>query len=138
MAPWECPLCRRSFGRRQQSHECEPAESIDSWFADRPPAWREIFDAIASHLAELGPVVVEAVSVGVLIKRSRTFLELRPKRGALSLSLLLSRAIEHDRVRRSIRTSARRVALFIDLHDVDDVDDQLRGWISESYFESPV
>jgi len=88
---WTCAECGRQFGRRNQSHECTPAFSLDEYFAARPPREREIFEVIAAHLEDMGEVRVEAVQVGILFKRSRTFAELRPRRDRVVLSVLLSR-----------------------------------------------
>ncbi|HLZ69592.1 MAG TPA: DUF5655 domain-containing protein [Dehalococcoidia bacterium] len=130
---WICPRCGRSFGRANRPHTCAPALSLDAYFAGRPPAQRRVFDAVAAHVRELDGVEIEAVSVGILIKASRTFAELRPRRDRLALSLLLGRMLDHPRVRRHVRAGARGVAHFIDLHDTEDVDDEVRGWLTEAY-----
>jgi hypothetical protein len=41
---------------------------VDGYFADRPPALRRIHDVVVRHLRKLGPLTVEAVGVGILIK----------------------------------------------------------------------
>jgi hypothetical protein len=137
MPPWTCPECDRSFGRRNQSHMCEPVTTVDAWFADRPPEFRRIHDAVVQHLESLGKIEVDPVEVGILIKRANTFAELRPKRGRLSLSVLLSRRLDHWRITRRIKTSGSRVAHFVDLQAAEDVDDDVREWLAESYFDSP-
>jgi hypothetical protein len=116
---------------------CAPAMSVDAWFAGRPEAYRRIYDAVIAHLETVGEVHVDAVDVGILIKRSRTFAELRPMRGRLALSLLLSRIVEHPRITRTVRTSTTRAAHRIDLRDAEDVDATVRAWLTESYISSP-
>src|SRR5207342_3353949 len=97
---------------------------------------RDAFDLIVDHLDSLGPVVIEAVQVGVLLKRSRTFAEIRPRRDGLVLSVLLSRRITDPRITRVIGTSAGRAAHFIPLRAPGDVDGRVLDWLSESYFAS--
>lgn len=133
---WTCPTCGRSFGRAKQSHGCAPAMSVDEYFAERPPVQWKIFDAVARHLAKLGPIIVDAVEVGILFKRARTFAELRPKRDRLSLAMLVSRKLEGPRVVRVIKTSAHRWACYVDLASPKDVDKEVRAWLSESYASS--
>jgi hypothetical protein len=135
--PWVCPACARSFGRRGQSHECAPAISLDAYFAARPPFERSICEAVTAHLESLGPLVVEAVDVGILFKRRRTFAELRPKRSSIALSLLVSREISHPRIARVLRASRERRACFVDLRSSAEVDETVRGWLTEAYFSSP-
>jgi hypothetical protein len=135
---WSCPRCERRFGRANQSHGCSPAGSVDWYFADRPPALRRIHDVVVRHLRKLGPLTVEAVRVGILIKRNRTFAELRPGRTGFRLSVLLPELVDDPRITRVIRTSAHRVAHFIPLRTAADVDRDVRRWLTEAYLSSPV
>jgi hypothetical protein len=54
------------------------------------------------------------------------------------LSILLSRRIRHPRIVKSWHGSGLRSAYFIDLFEPADVDDQIRDWLTEAYFTSPV
>jgi Domain of unknown function (DUF5655) len=137
MPAWTCPQCDRTFGRRNQSHTCVPSSTLDDYFAGRPPLQREICDAIIGHLRTLGPVNVDPVQVVVLFKRSSTFAEVRAKRDRLTLTFLLSRAVQSPRFARAVPTSANRTAYFVDLRHADDIDDELVDWLTESYFDSP-
>jgi hypothetical protein len=44
--------------------------ALDEYFSIGPPWERPIFEVIMAHLARLGPVPVEPVSVGIFIKKS--------------------------------------------------------------------
>lgn len=139
MTRWTCPRCAREFGHVNQSHMCAPAMSVGDYFADRPFGDREVFEAVMAHFDEIGPVLVEAVSVGILIKRAGTFVELRPRRGGLRLSFILSRQVEHPRIARTVRmsrTSPRR-AYGVNLAQPEDVDEVVKGWLTAAYFDSP-
>jgi hypothetical protein len=138
MNNWTCAECGRQFGRRNQSHTCAPAMSLEDYFAVGDPLERAIFDVVAEHLETLGPLNVEAVSVGLFFKRSRTFAELRPKRDRVELAVLLSSRVEHPRIARTIRTSGLRSAYFINLRAAHDVDEDVKGWLTEAYLSSPV
>jgi hypothetical protein len=138
MPTWTCPDCGRGFGRRNQSHGCAPGQSIDDYFADRPPALRRAFDAVARHLARTGDVRIDAVTACVMFKRSRTFAEVRARRDRLELGFLLSRVLEHPKITRTLRLSAHRTAHFVDLVRASDVDRDVRGWLAEAYACSPV
>jgi hypothetical protein len=111
--------------------------SVDEYFEERPVAQRRIFDAIAKHLRKLGPITIDAVEVGILFKKTRTFAELRPRRDRLVLALLVSRVIEHPRITKTLRTSAHRAACYVDLETPKDVDRTVREWLSEAYVSSP-
>jgi hypothetical protein len=133
MARWTCPRCDREFGRAHQSHTCLPGNSVEATFLARPPVQRAIYDAIVEHLESLGPFHVDAVSVGVFLKTDRKLAEVRPKSKWLQLSVYLPRTIHDDRVASTITLSAARTVHRIKLRDVADVDDQVRGWLTEAY-----
>jgi hypothetical protein len=109
--------------------------SVDAYFASRPPVEREIFDEVAAHLRSLGPVIVEPVHVGVFFKGKRTFVELRPKTKWMDLSFGLDRRIDHPRITRTTRTKTSRTYHGVRLVTPEDVDDLVRGWLTESYLE---
>lgn len=81
---------------------------------------------------------VEAVQVGILFKRARTFAELRPRRDRVVLSVLLSRRMEHARIVKTWHGSGQRSAYFVDLRDPTDVDEDVRDWLTEAYVSSPL
>jgi hypothetical protein len=130
---WTCPACDREFARAHQSHVCVPGGTVDESFAGRPPVQRAIYEAVADYLRTVGPFHVDAVMVGVFFKRERTFVEARPQARSLSLSLALPRRLDHPRVARRLPMPAGRVAHVVKLTAVEEVDDDLRGWLAEAY-----
>ena len=133
---WACERCGREFGRVGQGHVCVPAMSVDEYFASRPAYEREVFEAVAEHLRSLGPVTIEPVGVGILVKKGRTFVELRPMKQWVALSMILPRVVDHPRVTRVIRMSGGRAVNYVRLRGAEDVDDLVREWITESWVES--
>lgn len=113
--------------------------SVDEYFAARAAIDREIFDCVMVHFSEVGPVLAEAVSVGILFKQTRTFAELRPRRTGFGLSFILSRAIEDARITRTTRVSrtSHRRSYGVNIVRPEDVDDVVRSWLTEAYFDSP-
>ena len=130
---WECPRCDRRFGQANRPHVCAPAMAIDAYFVDAEPGDREIYEAVADALIECGPVEIEAVSVGILFKRSRTFVELRPRKRGMACSMILPHALESDRATRRIPLGRRGVANFVPLVSPDDVDGELCEWLAMAY-----
>ena len=80
----------------------------------------------------VGTIDVEAATVGILVKRRRTFVELRPKQKWVELSIMLTRPIDDPRVSRRIVVSRGRFAYFFRLRSAADVDDDLRELLTES------
>jgi hypothetical protein len=136
---WTCPECDRRFGRRNQSHECAPAMTLEDYFAaDGPPFERPIFDVVHAHLATLGPLHLEPVSVGLFFKRSRTFAELRPMTRWMKLSFILSRRVDDPRISRCLPVSGNRIYHETRLREPADVDEQVRGWLTDAYLSTPL
>ena len=136
---WRCPRCRRSFGHPNQSHVCAPALALDEYLVRQPAEHAVLYRAALARLAAVseGDLDVDPVNVGIMVKRARTFCELRPKRNGVELSFKLSREIADPRIRRVLRSSTHRIAYFVLLRSPEDVDDQLAGWLAESYLDSP-
>ena len=132
-AMWECPRCERRFGQANRPHVCAPAMAIDAYFVDAEPVDREIYEAVADVLIECGPVEIEAVSVGILFKRSRTFVELRPRKRGMACSMVLPNALESSRVTRRIQLGSRGVVNFVTLVSADEVDAEMCEWLAMSY-----
>jgi hypothetical protein len=135
---WTCPSCEREFGRANQSHVCVPAGTIDETFAPHRPEWRHIFDAVLTHLEELGPIHTDAVKVGVFLKTERTVAEVRPRARAVDLMLVLPRRIDDERIRRTLPRSADLVVNVVALTDAVEIDDQVRAWLTEAYHAAAI
>ncbi|MGE5827957.1 MAG: DUF5655 domain-containing protein [Micromonosporaceae bacterium] len=133
MGRWTCPRCDREFGRAHQSHVCVPGGTVEESFAGRPPVQREIYDALMAHLDTLGPVHVDAVKVGVFLRRTDKIAEVRPMARALKLWLGLPRRVDSPLVTQHLQGAAGRVWHAIRLTSPDQVDDELQAWLTEAY-----
>ena len=90
-----------------------------------------------AHLRTLGPVHVEPVSVGIFIKKSGSFIELRPMQKWVALSFVLPRRLQHPKIARKPFTAGNRTYHVVNLRGPEDVDDTVRGWLTESYLATP-
>ncbi|HET6949831.1 MAG TPA: hypothetical protein VFI47_05635, partial [Acidimicrobiales bacterium] len=122
MDGWTCPDCRRRFLRRGQVHECAPAMSLDDYLATAPAHEPPIVAAVLDHLHDLGPLHVEPVSVGILLKRAQSFAELRPMVRWEALSLKMPRRLDSHRIARRPDGPWH----VINLRRPEEVDDQVR------------
>jgi hypothetical protein len=101
---------------------------------------RAVYDAIMAHLLDLGPVHEDAVGVGVFLKRDHKLAEVRPRSRDVSLALYLPRRVNHPRISRVLGNSASRVVhlLLLLLREADDVDEQVRDWLTEAFLRASV
>jgi hypothetical protein len=73
------------------------------------------------------------VSVGIFLKRSKQFAQLRPKVRWVALSLALDHPVHDARVSSRTAVGGGRTWYSIRLAGPDDVDDRVRGWLTEAY-----
>jgi hypothetical protein len=128
---WTCPRCDRPFATRR-AHVCAPGLPIEYWLAERPDGQREAAAAIIELARGIDGVTVEAVSIGVLIKRQRSIVELRPKTKWLQLSVIARRPLAetaHARVSRVVEWGKDMTAYFVRLTTAADVDRSMRAWL---------
>lgn len=131
---WTCPHCDRSFGARR-GHVCVPGQPVEYWLAERPEGQRQAATAIIELARGIEGVTVEAVSVGVLIKRTRSIVELRPKTKWLQLSVIARRPLPEAaraRVARVVHWGKDMTAYFVRLTAAADVDRTMRAWLREA------
>jgi len=137
MAAWNCPSCGRRFARAKQSHDCAPAMTLEEYFSTGPAHERPIFDAVMAGIADIGPIHVEPVQVGIFLKRARSFAQLRPMQRWVALSFSLPRRVSHRTIVRRVEPSGRKFFHVANLETPEDFDDRLRDWVIEAYFETP-
>ena len=137
MPPWTCPKCRRRFARSGQSHECAPAMPLEEYFSTGPPHERPVFEAVMLALRDVGPVHVEPVSVGIFLKRSRTFAELRPMRKWVAVSFSLPHPAAHRLITRKVLHYNGRYFHVANVAGPGDIDPALKGLLTEAYLCSP-
>jgi hypothetical protein len=111
--------------------------SVDEYFATGPAHERPIFEAVMEHLDTLGPVHVEPVSVGIFLKRARTFAELRPMQRWVALWFSLPRRVQHSTITRKVVPYHGRYVHVANLRRPEDFDAQLRDWLTEAYLDTP-
>jgi uncharacterized protein DUF5655 len=133
---WTCPRCDREFSAANQGHTCVPGCTVDDAFAGHPPQQRAVYDAILAHLLTLGPVHEDAVGVGVFLKRDRKLAEVRPRSRDVSLALYLPRPVADRRFAKVLGPTRTRVVHFLMLRDASEVDEQVRGWLTEAFLHA--
>ena len=133
---WTCPECDRLFERRQ-AHECAPGMSLEEYFATGPAHERPVFDAVMAHLATVGPVHADIVSVGIFLKNPRKFAELRPMERWVAVSFMLGRRATHRTITRKVGEYGGRFWHVANVTGPDDVDDALQDLLTEAYQLGP-
>jgi len=111
--------------------------SLEDYFATGPAHERPVFDAVMSHLRQVGPVHVEPVSVGIFLKRSRTFAELRAMRKWVAVSFSLLHPARHKLITRKVAHYNGRYFHVANVASPSDIDEGLLSLLTEAYCSSP-
>lgn len=131
---WECPECKRRFGRTSQGHECAPAMDLEEYFETGPDFERPIFEVIRTHMQSVDPDIwFEPVSVGVFFKRRSTFLSLRTKTKWIAVGFSLNRKLEDGRLSRKVIEHGQRHHHVVNVREATEVDDKLLDWLTEAW-----
>lgn len=111
--------------------------SLEDYFATGPAHERPVFDAVISHLRQVGPVHVEPVSVGIFLKKSRTFAELRPMTKWVAISFSLLHPAKHKLVTRKVLQYNGRYYHVANVVNASEIDEDLLSLLTEAYLSSP-
>ena len=108
--------------------------TLEEYFSTGPSFERPVFDAVMNHLRTLGSPFLEPVSVGVFMKRDGvSFLQLRPMTKWVALCLFMPRTVHDRRISRKPISAGRVVYHVVNVRGPDDVDDVVKGWITEAW-----
>lgn len=77
------------------------------------------------------------MSVGIFLKRSSGFCELRPMTRWVAVSFSLPRTIRSSRIARKVIDLGARKWHVVNVRSAAEVDDELLGWLAEAYEASP-
>jgi hypothetical protein len=111
--------------------------ALDDYFSTGPPHERPVFDAVMAGLAHLDDVHVEPVSVGIFLKRARTFAELRPMTAWVAVGFSLARSARHPRVTRKVLAYPGGQYHVANVRCAEEVDEALVELLIEAYDRTP-
>jgi hypothetical protein len=129
---WTCDRCERTFGAVNRPHVCEPGMPVGLWLESLPDGQRAAAAAVLAVARRCSGVVIEAVNVGVFIKRERTLVELRPKTRWLDMSFFATGAVGNPRIARTLKLPSGEVYCYVHLTGAADVDADVRGWVKDA------
>ena len=132
---WTLPRVRPAVRSAQPVARVRAGDDPRRVLLDRAGAGAADLRGGRRALRSLGEVHVEPVSVGIFIKRDRSFVELRPKVRWVAMSFPLSRRLDHPRIARYMAGSGARTYHVVNLHDAAEVDDEVRDLLTQAWFD---
>ncbi len=129
---WACPECGRQFRNTSQAHSCART-TPESFFEQRPPELLAAYQKLLAALRRFGPVRVDGVKNGIMLKAETTFLAVKLKRDRIDLEFLLDAAVDEPPVYKTGQAWKSRVAHFVAVEGPDDITPKLVGWLRKSW-----
>lgn len=111
--------------------------SLEEYFSSGPAHERPVYEAVVAHLKAVGPVHVEPVSVGIFLKKSGSFAELRPMAKWVAVSFSLPRQAQHKAIKRKVAQYSGRYYHVANVAGPADLDAALLDLLTEAYLSSP-
>jgi hypothetical protein len=129
---WSCPKCGRSFVSRSIYHACGQW-TLDDSFAGRPPQIRELFEAVHAVISGFGPVTLVPYRDRVAFMERVRFAGVVPRNRWLEVKFWLPRRIESPRLGKVESLSPYTHIHALRIAALDEIDDELTGWLREAY-----
>jgi hypothetical protein len=107
--------------------------TVASHFGKSADSVRATYDALLSASRTLGPVIEEPKKTSIHLVRKTAFAGVATRKDSLILTLKAERRPKSRRVHRAEQASANRWHLQIRLTSPNDVDAELRGWLTQAY-----
>ena len=129
---WTCPRCGHQFIGANMSHSCSRHELAEH-FADRPPELRAAFDRALEIVERAGPVTVIAQKTRIVLMVRVRFVNVVVRSRWMDYSIALRHEVSHPLLLRVDYYPPRWWAHIFRFRQPADVDDEIAGWLAESY-----
>ncbi|MBS1599811.1 MAG: hypothetical protein JST75_16415 [Bacteroidetes bacterium] len=130
---WTCPRCGRQFKNVNQSHGCRLIDK-EQLFAKRPAVLKTVYKKIVSMVKPLGEFREETVPPDVIFfKTTSTFLAVKVKTDHLEIEFFLDHLDNAPVISKHLQTSAHRVVHIVPVDSIDEINTQMKKWITRSY-----
>lgn len=130
---WQCSKCSRVFEKDGQVHSCRSVP-LERHFAGKDIA-QALFGQLLERLnVEVGRCKVVSLPCCIYISGEYDFLAVLPKKDRLEIRFSLDRAIASPRINQAVPLSKTFYKNCLDIEMQDEIDDELIGWLRESYY----
>jgi hypothetical protein len=129
---WICPECGKLFRNRNQWHSCFTL-NLEDHLRNKPETIRNVVLDLISEVELFGPIELNPVKSVIQVKAGATFLSIKPKKDFVELEFQLGEEIDQFPIHKTVKISRNRVLHFIYIQSGEDINDQLKTWLKDSY-----
>ena len=130
---WQCPKCKREFSKNNQSHSCV-VYPIEKHFQNKDYS-KKLFKELVNQIEKnIGGVKIESLPCCIHLVSSYTFSGVWLLKDRVRLDFRVPYNIESKRIINKEELSINRKLYYLEIVEEKDIDDELLGWIRDSYF----
>ncbi len=129
---WICPECGKLFRNRNQWHSCFTL-NLEDHLRNKPETIRNVVLDLISEVELFGPIELNPVKSVIQVKAGATFLSIKPKKDFVELEFQLGEEIDQFPIHKTVRISRNRVLHLMYVQSGEDISDQLKTWLKDSY-----
>jgi len=128
------------MGALHNAEQDNPVMTIDDFFGDQS-ASLHLYRVVEAYLQSLGPVRIDVARTQVSFRANFMFAAvwlpqksspIRAKQG-IGLSFSLTHPVSHPRIAPAVEVRPRRWTHHVLLEKAEDLDDDIKAWLRESY-----
>lgn len=130
---WQCPKCKREFSKNNQSHSCV-VYPIEKHFQNKDYS-KKLFKELVNQIEKnIGEVKIESLPCCIHLVSGYTFSGVWLLKDRVRLDFRVPYNIESKRIINKEELSINRKLYYLEIVEEKDIDDELLGWIRDSYF----
>lgn len=130
---WQCPKCKREFSKKNQSHSCV-VYPIEKHFQNKDYS-KKLFKELVNQIEKnIGGVKIESLPCCIHLVSGYTFSGVWLLKDRVRLDFRVPYNIESKRIINKEELSINRKLYYLEIVEEKDIDDELLGWIRDSYF----
>jgi hypothetical protein len=129
---WRCPVCRRQFANRNQSHFCGRYE-LASHFRGKPAAIRQLYELFVAEVQRCGPVTILPEKTRIAFQVRMSFAALQVQCSKIIGHLVLAHRHERACFVRIDSISRHNHVHHFRVERPEDLGKDLRAFIKKAY-----
>jgi len=110
--------------------------TLNDHFVDKDPAVRALYNKLLEVLNSFGPIIEEPKKTSIHLVRKSALAGVETRKSYLLLNIKADHKIDSSRILKSDQPSANRFHHKVKIELLNDLDEELEGWLKEAYIIS--
>lgn len=107
--------------------------SLDSHFSGKEPIVRAMYDRLLSSLRKFGKIIEEPKKTSIHLVNVSALVGVETRKTYILLNIKADHKISSPRIDKVEQISSKRFHHRVKLSSLEDIDNELLGWLNEAY-----